>query len=386
MPLTNKHILILSPQGWGGARISKHHYAEEMARRGNRVTFAAPVASGMPIGGFELLPVPDVPGLEVLNYRLPFPSIIKFKVPSLFHLLMRWQAVRILRKLGKRRVDLVWDFVSSQLFADLRAFSADAYVFHPVDMVQSGETRGADVVISLTDAILRKFEGCGVPTYFVNHGLGGAFAAYATEALSKPAALAPSNEHPLSVGYAGNLLLPYIDHARFRDVIDEHPDIEFHFWGPHTSADNNLGAGSAAGSAFVEYLRQETNVTLHGAVPQAQLVHALAGMSALIICYDATPDPNGAANSHKILEYLSTGRPVISTHISSYEAYPGLLEMLPCQDNSGFPAHFAASLQKLCSLDSAVLRRQRIEFALKHTYPRQLDRVEEILRAEHLLD
>ena len=40
--LRNKTILIISPQAWGKMFLSKHHYAIELAKRGNAVYFLNP--------------------------------------------------------------------------------------------------------------------------------------------------------------------------------------------------------------------------------------------------------------------------------------------------------------------------------------------------------
>lgn len=389
MALAGKHILLLSPQRWGVSRISKHHYAVEMARRGNRVTFASVLASSseLPIGGFKRELLADHPGLEILEYRPPFPSILKFKAPRLFDLLMRWQARRILKALDVRQVDIVWDFVSSALFADVRVFPARAYVFHPVDRVTARHAKGADVIISLADSILGALERGRIPTHFINHGLGDAFAEQARRALAEMSDVdAPRTSGALQVGYAGNVVLPYIDHAMFRAVIEASPDITFHFWGPNSYAANNLGGGSVAAGEFAQFLRGRANVRLHGAVPQERLAAELAKMDALLLCYDARTDPNGAVNSHKILEYLSTGRAVVATHISSYAEHPGLLEMLPSQDNSQFPAFFRDVIARLPELNAAPNRRRRIEFALEHTYARQLDGIESVLKELKLIE
>jgi glycosyltransferase involved in cell wall biosynthesis len=389
MLLVGKHVLLLSPQPWGVARVSKHHYAVEIARRGNRVTFATPSFAGrLRRGAFELSPVQEQSGLEVLTYRPLLPAVVRFKLPRLFNLAMRWQARRILRALGVSHVDVVWDFASSPLFADMRAFAAKCYVFHPVDMVPSGDTRGADIIISLTDGILKEFERSGVPSHFVNHGLGDAFAQRGRRILEEldSAALRPREPGPLQIGYAGNLLLPYIDHVSYQRVIERNPQVVFHFWGPYSNSSNNLGAGPRAALEFINFLKKQSNVRLHGAVQPHQLAHAMATMDALVICYDAHRDPNGAANSHKVLEYLSTGRPVISTHISHYVRHPGLLEMLPNHDSSHFPDHFEAVLRRLHDLSSEAMQRVRIQFALGQTYSCQLDRIDSLLSELKLLD
>jgi len=41
---TNKTIFILSPQPWGKMHISKHHYAIELAKKGNLIYYFNPPA------------------------------------------------------------------------------------------------------------------------------------------------------------------------------------------------------------------------------------------------------------------------------------------------------------------------------------------------------
>ena len=40
--LTKKNILLISPEPWGINRVSKHHYATELAKRGNNVYYLNP--------------------------------------------------------------------------------------------------------------------------------------------------------------------------------------------------------------------------------------------------------------------------------------------------------------------------------------------------------
>ena len=44
--LRDRTILLVSPNEWGAMHVSKHHYALELAERGNRVIFLNPPRSG----------------------------------------------------------------------------------------------------------------------------------------------------------------------------------------------------------------------------------------------------------------------------------------------------------------------------------------------------
>ena len=46
MQLTNKTILVISPQAWGQMYLSKHHYALTLAQLGNTVYFLNPPKQG----------------------------------------------------------------------------------------------------------------------------------------------------------------------------------------------------------------------------------------------------------------------------------------------------------------------------------------------------
>src|SRR5664279_4576565 len=132
--LSNKTILIISPQAWGKMFVSKHHYAVELAKRGNRVYFLNPPDENKKIrkGKISIKPSGEHENLLLIDHSLSFPYNIKFHFIALFHALMRPHVKKILGKIDTP-IDIVWSFDLGNLypfsFFPVKSFK----IFHPVD-------------------------------------------------------------------------------------------------------------------------------------------------------------------------------------------------------------------------------------------------------------
>lgn len=376
----NLNILVISPNEWGTMRVSKHHYAAELAKRGNRVFFLNPPDAA----ASERLSVSDIdgePGLSTITYRPFVPFAIRFRARALFNRIAAAHVRWILRRTGVR-FDVVWCF-DVNLYADLGWFRAPVKIYHPVDQVvqryQLDVAASADLVVSVSEEILRKVRHYPVPIARIEHGLAPPFISMAEQRLGDHTYL-PGR--PLKVGYVGNLLMKYVDTATIIRLIAEHPDIEFHFWGPRTARESNVASSESPESVdFIRTLREGGNVVLHGALTPQVLANELGEMDLLLMCYKIVDDPNRGCNSHKILEYLSTGRAVVANRVSDYAGRPGVLEMLPTADNSQMSRLFANAVENIAQLNARTPRRVRLEFALANSYAKQIDRIEEALSA-----
>lgn len=373
--LLDRTILVISPNEWGRMHVSKHHYALELARRGNTVYFLNPPRAELeePV---EVAPHPEVPGLHLVTYRPFFPLWIRFRLRPVFDALMRLQVRRLLGALGVG-FDVVWSF-ETNLYSDLTWFRGGLTIYHPVDQVRDAHERrpaeSADVLFSVSDEILSSFAGMDVPRFFVNHGVADVFIQEGRRLLGEDLPPFP----PLRVGFVGNLLSNQLDREVFTRIVRENPAVEFHVWGPLRLEESNVaGVESPEVHEFVRFLESRANVVVRGVVPPGRLVREIPAMHAFLFCSDRRKDPYKGSNSHKILEYLSTGRVVVSSHLSAYERHPGLMEMLHDDSNAGLPELFADSMRGIAELDRPELRRRRIEFALAHSYARQIGRIEE---------
>jgi hypothetical protein len=101
-------------------------------------------------------------------------------------------------------------------------------------------------------------------------------------------------------------------------------------------------------------------------------------MDAFLFIYSPKKEMNGASNAHKLLEYISTGKVVISTHVSTY-AGTDLLLMCGPADEQALPGLFARAIRDLPVHNSVERQVNRIRYALDNTYARQIDRIQQFI-------
>lgn len=362
--LKGERILVVSPQRWNHIALSKHHYASELARRGNEVFFLGPPDAGSFRTEIDVVGLNGVEGLAVVDWTVPFPLSLRFHARCIYDLLMA-RALRRLRASLGGELDAVWCF-DLNLYSNLRKFGARRAIYFPVDPVseryQVGPGGTADLILSVSDTILSSFGCVKTPRWRVGHGLAQAFV---DASQVSPVASAA----PLRVGYVGNLDHPALDRDVLAEAMRHMPDVEFHLWGP----------GAPEGTAGPDW-RTFPNVVLRGVLPTPMLAREVQAMDAFLLAYRAGQSYD-CSNSHKILEYLSTGRVVVATHLSEYAGRDDLVLMTAPADNSRLPVLLADVLAKR-SLHNAPLRQhQRRAYAFSHTYARQLDRIARLLPA-----
>ena len=118
--------------------------------------------------------------------------------------------------------------------------SCSLYDFYRGDhIVRAAGT--ADALISVSQVILDHYKDTPPPKLFLQHGLGSHFAHLARRRL-ETRDFVVSGPGKIKVGYTGNLLRAGMNTGIAREIIGQHPDIEFHFWGPYSLKDNNVNS------------------------------------------------------------------------------------------------------------------------------------------------
>jgi glycosyltransferase involved in cell wall biosynthesis len=320
--------------------------------------------------------------LLLIYQNLYFPYSLKFHLRSVYNLLIRKQIRDILRVIGKPP-DLIWSFDLGNSFP-LRLFSAPVFkVFHPVDepgdryALQSCET--ADLLLSVTHEIIGKYASYGIPSFFINHGL-------ADEFLERRDYSGNSNQ--LQVGISGNFLRPDLDRKTLLEIAALNPDILFNFYGSFAASHSNIGAADDEPAIrFIRDLQELKNVKFHGVLKTEALSAALNRMDILLICYDMDLDQSKGTNYHKVMEYLSTGKVIVSNNITTYKEYPEMIRMVPERDNNrNLPVLFKDTVDHLEKFNSAELMNKRRTFAENNSYKNQLERIEQIIDGLQISD
>jgi hypothetical protein len=375
MEFKNKTILIISPNEWGNLYISKHHYAIELSKKGNSVFFLNPPNHNLKTK-IEIIQT-EYPNIKVVNYKTFFPYKIRFHLRFLYDFLMNIQIKRILKKINSK-IDIVWCF-DFNLFSDLKVFNADFKIYHPVDPViykhQILPAKTADILISVSEKILLNFKNIKTKSIFINHGIEENFKIIAENNLKIQY---KNNSNKIKTGYFGNLTRPVINEKITRQIITENQNIDFYFWGPYNSENNNLG-GSEREIPFIEFLKIQKNVFLQGIKSKTDLVKEIENIDVFMLIYNEDKATSDRSNSHKLIEYLSTGKVTVANQFETYIPYKDYIVMPENDDDNEIPGLFKKVISNLDFYNSPELQRKRIEYALENTYEKQIDRIEKIL-------
>jgi hypothetical protein len=309
-------VLIISPQHWGTMRVTKHHYAIELAKLGHEVFFLEPTEANWNWrkSRFEVSDC-DAEGVKLLKQAINVPYNLKFHAKCVFDWFIQQHIKKLETDLGP--FDLVWSFdltnamplkyfrnESKKIF-----FAADWPI--NADAVKASES--ADLLVSVAQEILDQYPNKPqTKKLLIEHGVADCF----IEEGKKPFV---KTDDKIRIGMSGNFLRPDIDRPVLLEIIHSHSEILFECFGSYETSHSNLGGSvDHVTLKFIHELMAAPNVILHGMVSPEVLAKELRRMDAFLICYDISKDQSKGTNYHKVQEYLVYHRPIITSYISSY--------------------------------------------------------------------
>lgn len=356
MKITGKNILLISPEPWSHIKVSKHHYATHLALRGNRVFYLNPP------GEQEGISESTFDGVFVVNYRGFIPGL-RF-LPTF---IQRWEMRRVFQKLQSIcgvRFDVVWSFDNS-VFFDLSALPVSLTISHVMDLNQDFQTAKtaatAHFCFCPSQPIMDRLRRYNPRVYKINHGYCETFS-------NEQTALPAMQGFRATVVYAGNLSIPYIDWPLLNELVSAHSDVFFRFIGPFDIAD-----------VRIDRFSKLRNVEFAGRVETDVLFMHYRSADILLVAYQEEFQRGQAANTHKMMEYLASGRVIVATFTPEYEDQLPLVVM--SEKNRELPGLFRHVVDKLDYYNSPELARRRREVAADNSYHKQLDRIEKILKS-----
>lgn len=362
--MQGKTIIILSPQDWGTMFLSKHHYAVELAKMGNKVYYINP-PKDFHWNPFQTIDIGEsgYKDLWIVNHHLNCPYWLKFKAITVFHFMMKFHIQKLEKKIGK--ADIIWSFELGNLYPLTYFSNTSKKLFFPADEPRDSQAiyaaNGADLIVSITREILAKYDSYPATKLLVNHGVASFFFENHDKKVRSDART--------KIGLSGNFFRKDLDRPVLLKIIRENSDIIFEFWGAYKIEQSNVsGATDNDTQVFINSLRELPNVKMHGPVQPKQLAKELKQMDAFLICYDIQKDQSSGTNYHKIMEYLATGKVIVSNNVSTYGG-TGLLEMTDERDtNEKLPALFRNVISNLSLHNSSDMQMKRISFAKKNLY------------------
>jgi len=369
----NKKILILSPQPWNDLLISKHHYALELAKQ-NDVWFICSPEKELGWGTTKEV-IKEEPRLKVLHYKLPVTEKIRFHFKGLYNFINSFVVNRLLNR-EAASFDICIDFGAYAYYDSQNFVKATTRIFFPVDNFADlhFSPRGAQHLFTVSSVIQDRIREQGIQCHFINHGLSESFAKFAEDQLRNFKKWQPGER--LKVGYSGNLFSTFLNIEVFKKTIAENEAIDFHIFGKLSYDRSNKVYDD-----WMKFLDSSSNVKLHGFLKTGELAAEIQKMDALMLCYQPDNKNYFGENTHKMLEYLSTGKAIISSNISLY-AKSGLVEMTDEGKDGDLPVLFRRSVNNLENLNREELAKKRILMALDNTYARQIDRIAAIVEGK----
>ncbi len=370
MDLNNKTVLIISPEYWGTNHVSKHHYALELAINGSLVYYLDP-----PSNKNEVLKVSEK--LKVVKYRRRFKGINR--LPDRFRISLMKIEISDILKIIQVPIDIVWSFDPFR-FQDLDLFKVSCRIFHSVDLISSKWDKytamKADLVLTTNSIILNRYRDVSCPKYNIGHGLSRCFLEPENLPQVQPLKRTPNR---VAIGYCGNLLIQYLDREIFTEIIIDNPELDFYLIGPFHESNISRNVSKEA-KEFIDILKAQKNCFLLGAKPPEELYQYLDQMDILLICYQTQHYLNEVADSHKTLEYLSTGKVVVSSYMLSYKSRGDLIEM--SKDNSQLGLLLAKVAKNLNIFNSQERKATRTTYARERSYYNKIKAIERLIPDE----
>lgn len=351
MKFINKSILIVSPEPWDHIFVSKHHYATHLASLGNKIYFLNPPADN------EECKETIYDNLYSVSYR-GFIKGLRF-LPTFIQRTVFRKVFDKLQELCNTKFDIVWSFDNS-VFFDFKALPDSVYsISHIVDWTQDFEFKKAsltaDLCLSTSKYILEKQKKYNLKSYNIGHGFN--------EINNNLKTFPLKGNNKVNCGYAGNLDIKYIDWQIVEKLIKHNPNVDFHFAGQWKNKDRFTN------------ISLEENFHFYGKLDANDLPSFYGEMDLLLLVYQYEKYPEQLANPHKVMEYLASGKMIISNWLEEYSALHGHLismsknasDLIECFNKVTSDFDFWNSAKKMA---------QRKEIAMKSNYMNKIKEIE----------
>ena len=366
----DKTILIISPESWGMNFVSKHHYAIELANRGSKVYFLNPPKVRDTF--FEVNSINGHESLFEINYPLSVRGLNK--LPSFIADFFNKFLVRKILETTSQ-LDVVWSFDPFRL-QNLDLFGAGKKIYFcadPHDIEKEAIiARKADVILTPSRLLAEKFFGLNCNVCNIGHGISDIF--FEQYDFNNELSLPGNNQ--LKVGYVGNLNYRFLAKKVLEEIVISNPNIDFIFLGPLEKS-NLSHLNAPTNTEFFRNLKKSANVFLLGQKPYSEIKFYLRAFDLLLSCYGEGADKVFLSSNHKTLEFLSSGKPIVSHYMDEYTDKSDLIQM--ADENKDLAQVFSETVENIHTFNTAESTLKRISFAKKHTYEKKLRKIEELL-------
>jgi hypothetical protein len=157
--------------------------------------------------------------------------------------------------------------------------------------------------------------------------------------------------------------IKYIDWEIIKKLIADNPNIDFHFAGQWKNKDRFTNISSAG------------NFHFYGKLNATDLLPFYDGMNILILVYQYKKYPKQLANPHKMMEYLASGKMIISNWLDEYSTLNGQLISMSKNERDLIEC-FNKVTSDLDLWNSTEKITQRKQIAMKSNYINKIKEIE----------
>jgi len=358
-------ILIISPESWDAHFVSKHHYAITLAYSEAKVYFLNPPDNSLttlqisPTKYKNLYTITDKRVARGLRF---YPKFIR-------EYIQREWLERLEKSIGER-FDIIWLFENSR-FYDMEFASDRVKIYHQVDLNQNFYSKeassSADICFGTTDYIIKEIKKYNLNTHKIHHGVN----------LSPKRVSLPKEQRDnfsktnINATYIGNLSMLYLDVELLKELVLSSPNVVFQFVGGYNEE-----------TLLYKACKDIKNIIWWGKIDSEYILEILSLSDIMLVSYQKEHYID-QASPHKIMEYLSCGKVIVSTYTDEYKDKRELLEMV---DNSkNYSNKFKEVVDNLDFYNSKDKQKQRIDFANAHTYPKQIEKIKALIDRNRVL-
>jgi len=364
LKLINNNILIVSPESWGTNFVSKHHYALELAKN-NSVYFINSIDKQYKLSKIG-------PSLYTIDCHILFRGI--GKLPKFLSAIFTKLELERLEKKTKVKFDIIWNFDSSRFF-NLSNIQNKLKIAHLVDLSEHFQrpalSKSSDICLCSSEVILHEMKKYNKTAFNIGHGVQNSDD---TISISTEEKAELNTKFKYKAAYVGNLSIKYLDWKTYYQIVKENDETAFYFIGP--LGVSNLSKTIEINSHFNEIKLLPNSIFL-GEKPSTKILSYLKEMDILMMIYNTDKYKDQLSNPHKTLEYLASGKVVVSSWTEEYKNKLHLLEMV--KSNKELPAKFQEVITNIDYYNSDEKQAKRRAFALKNTYDKKIQQIEQLI-------
>jgi hypothetical protein len=358
-------ILIISPEPWDGLFVSKHHYAITLTQLGCEVYFLNP-------------PTASLKNITISNTN--YNNLYKVDAPQVFKGL-RFFTKKIRNYLEKRwlekfEVIIGKKFTTIWLFENSRCYDMDfaedkLKIYHQVDSNQNFHIKeaasSADICFCVTDFIKRDLQVHAKKVFKISHGIN---LSNEKKPLSKDD-IDKFKKDGIHATCIGNFDATDIHENIFYNLVKSFPNVNFHFVGNYSKK-----------RSFYNRFKNQKNIIWWGRVDSTFIPSILERVDINLLAYRYEDYPEQTANSHKILEYLYSGKVIVATYTDEYKDKRYLLEMV--DSSNDYIQKFSQVINNIDFYNAIEKQQERILFAKNSSYEKRLELIINILKENNL--